>query len=156
MDMLPSITIMTDCIAAIYAFDPLVWKKTKHEAEMIKFLLAEMQSKSTIQKRSQFPAILTKYAVSIRDSLYGQKETFSCGINIQVRSVRFRRCTCIMLQFNFILAAWFKFYFPLFLSMVIYDNEFKTKGNKIQTKAYTEQQHTHIGKKICSTQGSPT
>ena len=97
MDMLPSITIMTDCIAAIYAFDPLVWKKTKHEAEMIKFLLAEMQSKSTTQKRSQFPAILTKYAVSIRDSLYGQKETFSCGINIQVHSVRFRRCTCIML-----------------------------------------------------------
>ena len=62
MDMLPSITIMTDCIAAIYAFDPLVWKKTKHEAEMVKFLLAEMQSKSTIQKRSQFPVILTKYA----------------------------------------------------------------------------------------------
>ena len=32
---------------------------------------------------------------------------------------------------NFVLAAWFKFYFPLFLGMVIYDNEFKTKGNKI-------------------------
>ena len=62
MDMRPSITIMTNCIAAIYAFDPLVWKKTKHEAEMVKFLLAEMQSKSTIQKRSQFPVILTKYA----------------------------------------------------------------------------------------------
>ena len=43
-------------------FWPLVWKKTKHEAEMVKFLLAEMQSKSTIQKRSQFPVILTKYA----------------------------------------------------------------------------------------------
>jgi len=26
---------------------------------------------------------------------------------------------------------WFKFYFPLFLGMVIYDNEFKTKENKI-------------------------
>ena len=62
MDMRPSIAIMVDCIAAIYAFDPLVWKKTKHEAEMVKFLLAEMQSKSTIQKRSQFPVILTKYA----------------------------------------------------------------------------------------------
>ena len=26
---------------------------------------------------------------------------------------------------------WFKFYFPLFWGMVIYDNEFKTKKNKI-------------------------
>ena len=25
---------------------------------------------------------------------------------------------------------WFNFYFPLFLGMVIYDNEFETKGNK--------------------------
>ena len=35
-----------------------------------------------------------------------------------------------MLWFNFI-PAWFKFCFPLFLGMVMYDNEFKTKGNKI-------------------------
>ena len=27
--------------------------------------------------------------------------------------------------------TWFKFYFPLFLGMVMYDNEFKTKENKI-------------------------
>ena len=26
---------------------------------------------------------------------------------------------------------WFKFYFPLFWGMVMSDNEFKTKGNKI-------------------------
>ena len=26
---------------------------------------------------------------------------------------------------------WFKFYFPLFLGMVMYDNEFETKENKI-------------------------
>ena len=26
---------------------------------------------------------------------------------------------------------WFKFHFPLFWGMVMYDNEFKTKGNKI-------------------------
>ena len=26
---------------------------------------------------------------------------------------------------------WFKFYFPLFWGMVMYDNEFKTRGNKI-------------------------
>ena len=27
--------------------------------------------------------------------------------------------------------SWFKFYFPLFLGMVMYDNEFETKENKI-------------------------
>ena len=26
---------------------------------------------------------------------------------------------------------WIEFYFPLFLNMVIYDNEFKTKENKV-------------------------
>ena len=34
-----------------------------------------------------------------------------------------------MLWFNFF--PWFKFYFPLFWGMVMYDNEFKTKENKI-------------------------
>ena len=29
---------------------------------------------------------------------------------------------------------WFKFYFPLFCLMVMYDNELTTKENKIQTK----------------------
>ena len=29
------------------------------------------------------------------------------------------------------LCPWFKFYFPLFLGMVIYDNEFETKGKKL-------------------------
>ena len=29
---------------------------------------------------------------------------------------------------------WFKCYFPLFLDMVLYDNEFETKENKIYTK----------------------
>ena len=38
---------------------------------------------------------------------------------------------------------WFKFYFPLFWSMVMYDNEFKTKGNKIQTKEKIEPQRIH-------------
>ena len=36
---------------------------------------------------------------------------------------------------------WFKFYFPLFLGMVMYDNEFKTKENKIGTKGKIEPQH---------------
>ena len=38
---------------------------------------------------------------------------------------------------------WFKFYFPLFWSMVMYDNEFKTKGNKIQTKEKIERQRIY-------------
>ena len=29
---------------------------------------------------------------------------------------------------------WFKFYFPLLWDMVIYDNEFEAKENKIETK----------------------
>ena len=29
---------------------------------------------------------------------------------------------------------WFTFYFPLFWGMVMYDNEFETKENKIKTK----------------------
>ena len=27
---------------------------------------------------------------------------------------------------------WFKFYFPLFCGMVMYDNEFKTKENEVR------------------------
>ena len=41
--------------------------------------------------------------------------------NIAVNSVY------VVVQFY----PWFKFYFPLFLGMVMYDNEFETKGNKI-------------------------
>ena len=39
--------------------------------------------------------------------------------------------------------TWFKFYFPLLLGMVMYDNEFKTKGNKIQTKDQIEPRQLH-------------
>ena len=42
---------------------------------------------------------------------------------------------------------WFKFYFPLFLGMVMYDNEFKTKENKIRTKDKIEPQHIHASNK---------
>ena len=38
--------------------------------------------------------------------------------------------TGVIVQFY----PWFKVYFSLFLGMVIYDNEFETKGNKIYTK----------------------
>ena len=37
------------------------------------------------------------------------------------------RCIRVVVQFY----PLFKFYFPLFLGMVIYDNELKTKENKI-------------------------
>ena len=36
---------------------------------------------------------------------------------------------------------WFKFYFPLFFDVLMYDNEFKTMGNKIWTKNKIEPQH---------------
>ena len=36
---------------------------------------------------------------------------------------------------------WFKFYFPLFLGLVIYDNKFETKENKIKIKYKIEPQH---------------
>ena len=38
---------------------------------------------------------------------------------------------------------WVTFYFPLFLGMVMYDNEFETKENKIKTTDKIEGQHTH-------------
>ena len=34
---------------------------------------------------------------------------------------------CVVVQFY----PWFKFYFPLFLGMAMYDNELKTKENKV-------------------------
>ena len=39
---------------------------------------------------------------------------------------------------------WFKFYFLLFLGMLMYDNEFKTKENKIKTKDKIEPQHIQV------------
>ena len=39
---------------------------------------------------------------------------------------------------------WFKIYFPLFFGMVMYDNEFKTKENKIWTKDKIEPQHMPV------------
>ena len=44
---------------------------------------------------------------------------------------------CVLVQFY----PWFKLYFPLFWGMVMYDNEFKTKGNKTWTKEKIEPQH---------------
>ena len=38
---------------------------------------------------------------------------------------------------------WFNFYFPLFLCMVMYDNEWKTKENKNETKDKILPQHAY-------------
>ena len=38
---------------------------------------------------------------------------------------------------------WFKFYFLLFLGIVMYDNEFETKENRIWTKDKIKPQHVH-------------
>ncbi len=46
---------------------------------------------------------------------------------------------CINVVFQFY--TWFKFHFPLFLGMVMYNNELKTKENKIQPKDKIEPQH---------------
>ena len=39
---------------------------------------------------------------------------------------------------------WFKFYFPLFWGMVIYDNEFETRENKIKIKYKIEPLYIYI------------
>ena len=45
----------------------------------------------------------------------------NCNIHVGVQ------CVCVVVQFY----PWLKFYFPLFLGMVMYDKEFKTKENKV-------------------------
>ena len=37
----------------------------------------------------------------------------------------------VLLSYEQVYMLWFKFYFPLFLGMVMYDNEFKTKESKL-------------------------
>ena len=39
---------------------------------------------------------------------------------------------------------WFNFYFPLFIFMLIYDNEYETKENKNGTKDKIELQHIYL------------
>ena len=44
---------------------------------------------------------------------------------------------------------WFKFYFLLFLGIVMYDNEFETKENRIWTKDKIEPQYVHDSLFFC-------
>ena len=55
------------------------------------------------------------------------------------KSTSFESSICVVVQFY----PWFKFYFPLFSGLVMYDFEFKTKENKIWTKDKTEPRHIH-------------
>ena len=52
------------------------------------------------------------------------KITFKTSLHVKWYSLYVEN---VVVQFY----PWFKFYFPLFLGMVIYDNEFETKENKI-------------------------
>ena len=47
----------------------------------------------------------------------------------------------VVVQFCF----WFNLDFPLFFSMLIYDNEYQTKENPNGTKNQIELQHVHTG-----------
>ena len=49
-----------------------------------------------------------------------------CQFSINPSKVK-KRTGFVVVQFY----AWFKFYFPLSWGMVMYDNDFKTKENKI-------------------------
>ena len=61
----------------------------------------------------------------------GRAQKFFCDQymdKIELKCNTFNAChVCVVVQFY----PWFKFYFPLFLGMVMYDNEFETKENKI-------------------------
>ena len=67
----------------------------------------------------------------------------SCGVTGLLWSLHFDRCKLSFAEIYVVVqfCPWFKFYFLLFLGMVIYDNEFETTKNKIQTKDKTEPQH---------------
>ena len=51
-----------------------------------------------------------------------RKENFKHKISLQILTLIY-----VVVQFY----PWFKFYFLMFLGMVMYDNEFETKENKI-------------------------
>ena len=58
---------------------------------------------------------------------------------VQIHVLLSTHCVYVMVQFY----PWFKFYFLLFLGIVMYDNEFETKENKIWTKDKIDPQHIH-------------
>ena len=59
--------------------------------------------------------------------MFSRKAVDHCFIEQPLWFGQFFKYMLCMVQF----CPWFKFYFPLFLGMIIYDNEFETKENKI-------------------------
>ena len=59
--------------------------------------------------------------LELRSSPLSNTMTRSSGLN------HYKVNIYVVVQFY----PWFKFYFPLYLGMVIYDNEFETMKNKI-------------------------
>ena len=57
-----------------------------------------------------------------------------------------RRSTYVVVKFY----PSFEFYFPLVLGKVVYDNEFKTKGNKDKSKDKIEPQHIYHKQRLLS------
>ena len=57
----------------------------------------------------------------------------SCGVTGLLWSLHFDRCKLSFAEIYVVVqfCPWFKFYFLLFLGMVMYDNEFETMKNKI-------------------------
>ena len=72
-------------------------------------------------------------------------QSYSCSLFILVKSdrpchtIKVYLLIYVVIQFY----PWLNFYFPLFLGMVMYDNEFKRKGIKNYTKHKTEPQQIH-------------
>ena len=79
--------------------------------------------------------------VYILHLMYGRTPLYRLALNMDtslLRTVSFVPSLYIFSKFNPLntgvvvqFYSWFKFCFPLFLGMVIYDNEFETRGNNI-------------------------
>ena len=55
------------------------------------------------------------------------REAIAVNVNLDILAAIVKQVR----QYSLMYMLWFKFCFPLFLGMVMYDNEFKTKENKI-------------------------
>ena len=71
--------------------------------------------------------------------------------HLHTKDIKSRACNMILLSFLYFhvnvvvqFCSWFNFYFPLFLCMVVYDNENNPKGNKNWTNDKTEPQHKRL------------
>ena len=75
---------------------------------------------------SFFFLFLTAHAVMRKWVLLTDPDDKMAGVKVRKKCLVYMQLY-VVVQFY----PWFKFYFPLFWGMVMYDNEFKTKKNKI-------------------------